>query len=321
MTDERTDFLARRREGLGSTDSAAILGLDPYSGALSVYLNKVGEDVDREATLPMWLGLQLQRTVGELFVARTGKRIRAANIQYKHPVFPFIRAHLDFRVVGEGAILEAKTTHVKEGWGEEGSDVVPIRVWCQVQHQMMVTGLGLTYVGALFGHYDFRYYEIARDEGFIADLTPALVEFWEQHVVPRIPPAVDGSEGATAYIKRKHPRDTEPAIPATPEQALIVEELIRVRQELKLASVRDQEMTNRVADLIGEHGGLIGPGWSISYRKGKPRHITKWKEVVADLAPFVPEGDYQATVDKHTEEQEGTRPFLLQITGGSSDGN
>lgn len=314
MTDDRQAFLAQRAEGLGSSDSPAILGLSPWAGPLSVYLSKTGEVPD-EQSLPMWLGLVLQRSVGDLFAARTGKRIRAANIQYKHPVWDFIRCHLDFTVIGEQADLECKTARSTDGWGEEGSGDIPPVYWVQVQHQMAVRGRAYTYVAVLFGHYDFRWYLVERDEDFIRRLCAALVEFWEKHIVPRVPPPLDGSDEATKLLNRRYPRDTEPALPATPEQAALVAQLVVARNAVMDAKALDKKLTQQVKDMIGTHAGLSGPGFDIIWRKGKPSSKIKWREVAREIEPFVPEGEYQAAIDHNTEEKEGTRPFRLKADG------
>lgn len=308
VTDSRTSFEQERAEGLGSTDSAAILGLSPYGGPFAVYQAKVGEAPTVDPSLPMWLGLKLERTIAELFSERTGKKVRRSNLYHKHPVWPFLRSHIDYRVVGEPAVLELKTSRGTEGWGEDMGSEIPVHYWIQVQHQLMVLGMPYAYVAALFGHYDFRVYTIARDFDFTDKLAASLVEFWENHVAKGIPPALDGSSRASEILRRRYPADTEPAIPPTPEQAALVDELIAVRSSIAPLEARDAALVNQIKDLIGTRAGLSG---LVSWKKNKPSRPTDWEAVAETFRPLVSKSTWDETVALHTTEKEGTRPFLL----------
>jgi len=306
-------FQLDRQAGLGSTDSAAILGRSPWAGPFSVYQDKIGETPEREPSLPMWLGLALEHTIAQLFTARTGKKLRRSNVVHVHPQFDFVRCHIDYRVIGEPAVVELKTAHSTDGWGEDGGDRIPLHYWIQVQHQMLVLGQSYAYVAALFGHYDFRTYTIQRDEEFTDGLLEALVEFWRTHVEPRVPPELDGSDAARSAVRRRWPKDSEPAIPATPEQAEKVEQMIQIKSEKAALELREEALKTILMDQIGSHAGLVGGGWRVSFKKGQPSHETDWKLVSKEVQPFVPEGDWLASVANHTEEKEGTRPFVLRV--------
>jgi len=319
-------FQLDRQAGLGSTDSAAILGRSPWAGAFSVYQDKVGEAPPRDPSLPMWLGLALESTIADLFRARTGKKVRRSHVVHKHSTFDYVRCHIDCRVVGEPAVVELKTAHSTDGWGEDGSDRIPIQYWIQVQHQMLVLDQPYAYVAALFGHYDFRTYTIQRDHEFTDGLLAALVEFWEGHVVPRVPPPLDGSDAATGAVRRRWPVDSQPAIPPTPEQAERVEELIRIKVKIAAAEKEYAAIRNVLMDQLGAAAGLAGPDWFVSFKKNKPSEETAWKEVAADLEQLCIQlasedtigeeyvtGRIAEIVAKHTEVKEGNRPFTLRV--------
>ena len=42
----RDEWLESRRKGIGGSDASAILGLNPYSSPLAVYLDKIGKSED-----------------------------------------------------------------------------------------------------------------------------------------------------------------------------------------------------------------------------------------------------------------------------------
>lgn len=281
-----------------------------------MYQAKLGEAPSIEPSLPMWLGLQLERTIAELFTARTGKRVRRSNLYHKHPVWPYIRAHIDYRVLGEPAVLELKTSRSTDGWGEDMGSEIPVPYWIQVQHQLMVLGMPYAYVAALFGHYDFRVYTIARDFDFTEKLAATLVEFWENHVARGVPPELDGSSAASALLRRRYPSDTEPAIPPTPEQAELVDELIATRAAIKPLEEREAALVNRIKDAIGTHAGLAG---LVSWKLGKPKRSVNWEAVATEVRPLVSDSTWTETIETHTETKEGTRPFVLLKRSASDD--
>ena len=66
---DRPSWLAARRAGIGGSDAAAILGLDPFKSPLAVYMDKRGELPDAEAgeaaRAPAASGRRVYRLWGE----------------------------------------------------------------------------------------------------------------------------------------------------------------------------------------------------------------------------------------------------------------
>ena len=106
----REEWLEERRKRIGGSDAAGILGLNPYSSPLAVYMDKKGLTPEREDNLAMELGRELEEFVAKKFEAATGKKVRRKNAIVINPRYPFAHANLDRVVVGEDAILECKTT-------------------------------------------------------------------------------------------------------------------------------------------------------------------------------------------------------------------
>ncbi|WP_308006141.1 YqaJ viral recombinase family protein, partial [uncultured Porphyromonas sp.] len=52
----REDWLESRTEGIGASDIATIVGLNPYETPYSLWRRKLGLDPAKEETLPMKLG-------------------------------------------------------------------------------------------------------------------------------------------------------------------------------------------------------------------------------------------------------------------------
>mgnify|MGYP003308094406 CR=1 FL=1 len=80
---ERTEWLARRRQGIGGSDVAAILGLSPWRTALDVYHDKTGAEKPEAETENMRIGTALEQFVADRFTEETGRRTSKFNALLK----------------------------------------------------------------------------------------------------------------------------------------------------------------------------------------------------------------------------------------------
>jgi putative phage-type endonuclease len=204
----REEWLKLRRQGIGGSDAAAIVGLDRWRSAFDVYADKLGlkpEQPDNEA---MRQGRDLEDYVAQRFMEATGKKVRRRNAILQHPEHTFMTANIDRWVVGENAGFEAKTTSVlnrcKFSQGE-----FPPNYYVQCMHYMAVTGAERWYLAVLVLNKAFHVFTIERDEAEIQALIEAEKHFWENHVLKQIPPAPDGSEATTEVIKQLFPEAKE----------------------------------------------------------------------------------------------------------------
>ena len=145
---DRNNWLAYRKQGIGSSDAAAAVGLNPYQSALALWLNKTGRDENLtqpdpdDEDSPCYWGNVLEPIVAMQYSRRTGNRVRRINavLQHPDPQYAWMLANIDREVVGnsEVQILECKTAgiHGSRLW-KQG---VPEYVQLQVQHQLAVTG-------------------------------------------------------------------------------------------------------------------------------------------------------------------------------------
>lgn len=181
---------ARRRNHLGSSDAATIFDLNPYSDQTELYWSKVAEVPD-EQTDSTSAGNFLEPAICGWAAHRLGVEIT--------PSVEIIRegqlqaANLDALINGRREAIEAKycgDPAVAEQYGAEGSDQVPEHTLIQAQHQMYVGELERVWVAVLLliRRAEFRIYTIERHDGIIGELVTRENEWWERHVVPRIPP-------------------------------------------------------------------------------------------------------------------------------------
>jgi putative phage-type endonuclease len=200
----RDEWLEWRKKGIGGSDAAAILGLDRYKSAFEVYAEKVGlktEEPDNEA---MRQGRDLEAYVAERFCEATGKKVRRRNAMLQHPAYPWMLANIDRWVIGENAGLECKTTSVLNR-ARFAQGEFPANYYVQCMHYMAVTGAEKWYLAVLVLNKAFHVFTIERDEAEIEALIQAEKRFWEEHVLPQIPPPPDGNESIAEIIRTLFP--------------------------------------------------------------------------------------------------------------------
>lgn len=166
----KAEWLRLRRNGIGGSDAAAIMGLSPWRTAMDVWLEKTGEFTEDESqdNEKMYWGTALEDVVAREFMTRTGLKVRRRNAILQHRKHHFMIANVDRLVIGHKAGLECKTT------GQYSADDwtmgVPDYYIPQVQHYMAVTGYDTWYVAVLIGGQEYKHYEVPRDDGFIREV-------------------------------------------------------------------------------------------------------------------------------------------------------
>jgi putative phage-type endonuclease len=206
MTEEQ--WLAHRREGIGGSDIAKVVGLSRWGNALTVYADKIGTAEPQEQNELMYWGHQLEDVVAREFAHRTGLKVRRVNAILQHPEHSWALANIDRMILcperGKG-ILECKNVGFfqTKDWRNEDDEIkMPDEYLLQVQWYLAVTGLPHGYGAALIGGQRFVFTEVERDEELCAYLLKIGGEFW-QMVQDRTIPALD-EDGQLMGIKPIH---------------------------------------------------------------------------------------------------------------------
>lgn len=184
-----------RRNYIGSSDAAAILGLDPFKNVADVYWMKVGQ-AESPMNPAMKAGSKLESVVLDYAENELGKEL-LRDVFNASDIFC---ANHDAIVARADEGVEAKTSGItgpgfNDQWGEPGTDEVPEHVVVQCQHQMFVANLQLVWVPVLIGGRGFQMYRVDRNDELIGIMQEKLRRFWEDHVLAKVPP-----EGVLANI-------------------------------------------------------------------------------------------------------------------------
>ncbi len=198
----------QRKRFIGSSDTAALFGLDPFKPATDVYVDKV---FDLEKELPeseaMDIGNRYEGVLLDYASDKLGYPIER-NLTFISDTYPIFACNLDGLIIKEDGtceIVEAKTTGMADEWGKESTDEVPDRVLLQVHHQMLCTGFKTAHVVALIGKFGLKekIYKVDRNDELIKTIIDTGSNFWYNNVIPKIPPKEDIKRPEIIrYIKR-----------------------------------------------------------------------------------------------------------------------
>lgn len=307
----REDWLSVRRNGIGSSDAAAAVGLNPYKSQLTLWMEKTGRDdlfapidVNDEST-PVYWGTLLEPIVAASYVKRTGNRVRKVNAVLQHPDHSWMLANLDREVVGvpEVQILECKTAGVQGArlW----KDGVPEYVVLQVQHQLAVTGKRAADVAVLIGGQELQIHRIKRDDLLIERLIQLEEVFWG-YVQSDVAPPVDGSDSADQALRRLYPNDVGSTLDFSQdlEMSAAFSDLVAVRQTLDTQTKLEALLKQRIQQRMGEASKAVFETGDVTWRRSKDGVDIDLSKILADHP------DYQET---YAIPRPGSRRFLVNV--------
>jgi predicted phage-related endonuclease len=256
-----------RRTYIGGSDIAALLGLDPYGKTpLTVYMAKIGErsgtpDPERERFLARrkrWEGPIVQMLREEF-----DGEIVAINNRYVDPEHDFLAAEIDFEWRdADGSIQngEIKTVspfafNERSGWGDAGTDEIPVHYHAQVMHGLGVTGRRTCIVCAMAGLDTMVFYRVDRDDETITGMREVAVSFWRRHVTGKLPPSPITMGDVGLLFKRHNGRPVE----LDDETAQALRNLRAVREQLKALEGDEAELELTVAKYVCNAWGVVAP--------------------------------------------------------------
>ena len=264
---ERAAWLKLRRQGIGGSDAAAILGLNPYKSPLAVYADKRGLTDDAPDTETLRQGRDFEAYVADRFAEETGKRVRRCNQILQHPDLPWMLANVDRLVVGERAGLECKCVGIGNRVDFEGGAVPPTFYW-QCMHYLAVTGLDRWYLAVLpLGRWVAPYiFEIARDETQIDELTAREEAFWTDHVLAGVPPLPIGSEADEAVLTRLSEQHGQDETVAIPEMDADLDLMAALQADRRALDAQIEAIEQRVKLRMGSAERASGNRWRVDWK-------------------------------------------------------
>ena len=203
--------------------------------------------------------------------------------------------------------LEIKTTTQSEGWGPDGTDLIPEWVEWQVRWQMMVMGFNRWDVAVLINGSDYRRYTILRD-GEKEDLMVEKVgEFWFVNVKEEVPPE---EPRHLRWLNTDDPTDTIRQV--SDVEADLVRRLVAAKQEKAKVEAEVDALEYEVKRSIGRDLGIAAGDTLVKWSPVKGRTTVNWKAVADTLRERIDWGEVQEVIRQNTSTGNAYRRLTLR---------
>jgi len=309
---------------IGASDFPALLGLDEWGGPVALWA-RMAHGVQGASNADMEAGNAAEDYNRALYRQRTGYNLLGPS-KWVHPLYPWLRCSPDDRATTpEGRrLVELKRYNRTEGWGAEGTDVVPRHIWVQVQVQAgvgldngEVEATGVDVSALLRG--ELRLYHVPH----VPEVYARCIEVGERFVrdfvrTQRFPegPNMRLLERDVSALSALFPAPKPTAAPLewqslSTEQQATVEAWLRANEARKAWEKEEEARAAAVAVILRDVPGLMLGDGRIDFKaqRGAPRlDVKALREALKDEDPALAKRMGEL-LEKHTKETT-TRPLV-----------
>lgn len=305
----REEWLEARKEGIGASEVATIVGLNPWETPYQLWRRKIGLDPAKPMNAAMNTGHILEDGVAQYWAQATGREIIASSrddFMFVDKDRPYLRVSPDRTFWLEGAtrnddnkgILECKTTRMKVD-----PEDLPKYWFCQVQMNLGVAGYthgSLAWLSAGQG-FDFGYRDLKLVPDFYEWLIDSVARFWTDNIVGGQEP----SAANVADVLLKYNRHTGGKIIECSDEVFeVYKELKAVRKLMDETKAHKEELEATLKMAFEDAEALSYGGETIATWKA-PKPSNKF-----DDKAFVAEHPDLAAA--YTHQVQGARRFLIK---------
>lgn len=197
------DWHAARATGIGGSEIAAVLGISPYESPFSLWHRKQGGIGPVEETDVMYWGKRHEPTICDEFALRHPELLVLPSGTYAATDAPWWIANPDrlgFTANGELEVIEAKTARDDFGWGDDGTDQIPVHYKAQVRWYCAALGARRARIAVLIGLSDYREY-IVEPNNADTELMHTAGEAFMNSLAAGIAPPIDGHTATYQAVK------------------------------------------------------------------------------------------------------------------------
>src|SRR5574344_883212 len=204
----REEWLEYRKNGIGSSEVATILGLNPWETPYQLWRRKKGLDAPKTENEAMIMGHLLEDAVAQRWRIATGRELiksSSGDWLYYRKDKEFMRASQDRiywetgkpKNIDNKSVLECKTTQK-----QIDADDLPKHWFVQVQWLMYVIGLKKGSLAWISMGRDFGYKDIAFVPDFAEWMSEETERFWVDNIIGNIEPeATSAADVITKYAR------------------------------------------------------------------------------------------------------------------------
>lgn len=304
---DRTEWLKHREQGIGSSEVATIVGLNPWETPYQLWRRKKGLDPAKQENFAMKAGHYLEDAVAQFWHDETGQDIikaSAGDWLIVDDERPYLRVSPDRTYWLSGmphsnankGILECKTTQLSID-----PDDLPKHWFCQVQYQLGVAGYEQGSLAWLCSGREFGYKNLAFVSDFYGWLVEEVDRFWKDNILGNCEPEATNVQD----VLLKFNRHTDGKIVEVSEDIYTAcQDLKQVKEQIAALDERKTELEDRIKMGFGDAEAISFGGQTIATWKA-PKPSQKF-----DAKAFERENPEQ--VKAYMIETQGARRFLVK---------
>jgi putative phage-type endonuclease len=269
LPSDRDHWLKLRAQDITSTEVPALFGASPYLTKAELwYAKRDKESREIEDNERMRWGTRLQDAIAKGIAEDNGWEIVPFNEYLRRPA-ERIGSSFDWRGEHDGGkfILEIKNVDglaFRDGWVEtEFGLEAPTHIELQVQHQMLVSGIHNSMVGALVGGNKLILIQRAFDADVAEAIHQQVATFWET-VAANEPPPLDFEKDSALIARLYSDVSTGKVIGGNADiDKLVIDYLAASKQAKEAEVVKDAKRAELLTHL-GDAEKCVADGYSIS---------------------------------------------------------
>lgn len=304
---DKAEWLKHREQGIGSSEVATIVGLNPWETPYQLWRRKLGMDPPQQENFAMKAGHYLEDAVAQFWHDETGRDIIKASagdwliVSDSHPymrVSPDRTYWLDEgRSPSNKGILECKTTQM----AIVDSDDIPKHWFCQVQYQLGVAELEHGSLAWLCAGREFGYKDLSLVPDFFGWLCEEVERFWTDNILGKQEPSAANVQD----VLLKYNRHTDGKIIEIDDEVYnAYRDLKDIRKQLAALDERNETLEGRIKLAFGDAEAISYGGDTIAtWKAPKPSRKFDAKRYQAEHADLC---------EPYMLETQGARRFLLK---------
>tara|TARA_R110002012_G_scaffold213770_1_gene384850 strand:+ start:615 stop:1661 length:1047 start_codon:yes stop_codon:yes gene_type:complete len=277
------------QKGLGGSDIAAIVGLNPKKTRWDVWAQITGRAEPFYGNNATRTGNELEDWVADVYR-------RNHNAQLVGPTAPYIDGYMrrspDRLMLETNSLLEVKTSlgyGARNIWPDPNTAPDWVNAQCRwymskpydlrnlvtysdsdaVETHALLNGYTWTAehadIAAFITGPDHLYFRLYHDPEIAADMLSEADKFWRQHILRDIEPDPDGSDAAAKHISKRFKESTETM--KAPDATVMpkIQQLAKLDPKLKKLTKEVNALKAGIKKYIGEDRGIKGDFGSITW--------------------------------------------------------
>lgn len=301
------DWLSERKTGIGSSEVASIIGLNPWQTPYQLWRVKTGLDAPTEENFAMRAGHYLEEAVAQFWHDETQREVikqSAGDWLVRDADRPFLQASPDrtywlpnmSRANENKGILECKTTQLPVD-----ADDLPKHWFCQVQYQLGIAGYKHGSLAWLTCGREFGYKDIDFVPEFFDWLTAKVEIFWRKNVLGNEAPSPINTKDILLKYNRHIDGKT---VEVAQDVFEAVNNLKEIKKHVKELEEAQAKLEEQIKLAFGDAEGITYEGTTLAtWKAPKPSQRFDAKALQADCPSLY---------EKYLVPTQSSRRFLLK---------